>query len=56
MSSYINVGIEQMMGSLSRWMYIFIYIMRISNDIIFSYVHKYDLSASSVSLSTNSAM
>ena len=43
MTSCINVGIEQMMGSLPRWMYIFIYIMRISNEIIFSYIYKYDL-------------
>ena len=44
MSSCINVGIEQIMGSLPRLMHIFfIYIMRISNEIIFSYIHKYDL-------------
>ena len=33
MSSYINVGIVQMMDSLPLLMYIFIYIMRISNEI-----------------------
>ena len=40
---FINVGLEQMMGCLPRLMYIFIYIMHISNEIIFSYIHKYDL-------------
>ena len=43
MSSCINVGIVQMMDSLPLLMYIFIYIMRISNEILFSYIHKYDL-------------
>ena len=49
MSSCINVGIEQMMGSLPQLMYIFIYIMRISNEIIFSYIHKYDLNGYQIS-------